>query len=811
MAPAPTIEIIGNIICNAKLLHLYCVKIHKIQIIRQMSRFKSHAVAIPSLHKSHHLLVVFVALACFCWPLLSDAMSLGRSRGAAVLGRGLDVTALVGMEAQESTPEATCFSAEVFYGESRVNNQNITITPTRTSPSELALRIRANSLIDEPFVTLYVRIACGQSLARRYVLLADSPSEPASTGQAAVVPFITTPNGTDAVPKSPARSNAEGNQSSEAGGASATATTRRERTAQQREAAAARRAQQSAAQVDRPAPSPADLAAAKERREARVAQKQAARAAQQERLLADKQARAERAPVSSLLSSKISPRLKIDLLDMSPVREPTLRASNELLSQPTTDLQARAVAAALWRSLNSSPEDAAKDNLRLKAIEADVRTMSDVSKQQTQELTTLRTDLKQAQSARYANPLVFGLGALALAALGFAAWVWRKRGNDGTKPWWGSVERFDEAAAVEQANAALQAQESGHSASNFAQSSSNLAGNAKGAARSVVYPSTFAAGVGAAAQASADRTAEIVSAAKSASGLPGVAADFANSIPNASRSVNTEELFDIQQQADFFMSLGQHSQAIDILQNHISDNIGTSALAYLDLFDIYHKIGQRDDFETLRDEFNRVFNTQVPEFDQYGASSRGLEDYQAAIERIQALWPNPKVLAVIEESIFRMPDRDAKPFDLLAYRELMLLYAIAKDVSQHDSIHGELLVDFDIDPFADDASNAASSRPQRLSAVEPSSYGATQVQPLSAVDSSSDLLDTTLLGVRSQELIDLLEKKRIDGVPVQPHVDIDVVGFGDASGATPSASTGAGSGTGFEPSPKRGLKRHNPK
>ena len=249
-----------------------------------MSRFKLRTVSTQSLHNSRHILTISVALACFCWPLLSEAMSLGRSRGAAVLGRGLDVSALVSMEAQEPTPEATCFSAEVFYGESRVNNQNITITPVRTSPTELALRIRANSLIDEPFVTLYVRIACGQSLARRYVLLADSPSEPVSSGQAAVVPFITTPSDAGSTSNGAARSNAEGNQVTQASGASAAATGRRARLAQQREAAAARRTQQSAAQADRPAPSPADLTAAKERREARTVQQQAARAAQQDHI-----------------------------------------------------------------------------------------------------------------------------------------------------------------------------------------------------------------------------------------------------------------------------------------------------------------------------------------------------------------------------------------------------------------------------------------------------------------------------------------------------------------------------------------------
>jgi hypothetical protein len=38
--------------------------------------------------------------------------------------------------------------------------------------------------------------------------------------------------------------------------------------------------------------------------------------------------------------------------------------------------------------------------------------------------------------------------------------------------------------------------------------------------------------------------------------------DFVASIPGSSRAVNAEELFDIQQQADFFISLGQHEQPL---------------------------------------------------------------------------------------------------------------------------------------------------------------------------------------------------------------------------------------------------------
>ena len=791
---------------------------------RLMAFFKYHATPHSSLHNAKPYFAVLVCAVCILWPLLSDAMSLGRSRGAAVLGRGMDITALVSMEPQEPTPEASCFSAEVFYGETRIGSQNVSISTARTSPNEMTVRVRASTLIDEPFVTLYVRAGCGQTLARRYVLLADSPSESASVGQSTVVPFITAPTASPVPIERPANNTVI--TESQTDGATAS---RQARQAQRREAAASRRAQQAA---QAPA-NPADIAATKARRETRAAARLAAKQTQRERATQVEQERqqaraAQRQQIAqNASSSKISPRLKIDLLDFSPVREPTLRASNELLTQPTTDMQARAQAAAMWRSLNSSPEDASKDNLRLKAIEADVRTMSDITKQQTQELTGLRSDLQQAQRARYANPLVFGLGALTLGALGFAFWAWRKRG-DGAKPWWGSVERFDEAAAVEQANAALQAQQGGPQANtvagnvqNFAQDPFTGAGQTPVAARSAVYPSAASlapkrstSGFDPTAQESAQRTAALVAGAKTASGLPEGGADFAPSIPGASRSVNTEELFDIQQQADFFMSLGQHSQAIDILQNHISDSVGTSALAYLDLFDIYHKIGQREDFEILRDEFNRVFNTQVPEFDRYGVTSRGLEDYQPAIQRIQALWPNAKVLAVIEESIFRMPDRDAKPFDLLAYRELMLLYAIAKDLSHHDSVRGELLVDFDIDPFAAESADANNTSPQRLSAAD-ASYGATQVQPLSAMEPQSDLLDTTLVGARSQELIDQLEQMPMVGGAVKPHVDIDVDLFADANDVAPipmAPATPGGNSIDFEPSSQqRGLRRSNPK
>ena len=699
-----------------------------------MARFLSSSNSLPSLHKARGGLALAVALALVAWPTQPEAMSLGRSRGAAVLGRSMDVTALVGMETQEPTPEAGCFSAEVFYGETRISPQNVTITPVRNSPSELALRVRSSILIDEPFVTLYMRITCSQNLARKYVLLADSPSEQAPAVQSAL-PL------TSSQALSPAGTPGPITGNKSAGSSVSSAADRSAALQAKKEQAAARAEQRQASR----AALLESRAAVQESR----SQQQKSSTTQPAAAPAESRARKPAAPVAA------SPRLKVDLLDLTSVREPSLRFSTELLTQPSSDPQARTVAAALWRAINKSPDDLVRDGMRLQSIETEVRTMADVSKQQTQELTMLRSDLQQAQAARYANPVMYALGALTLAALAFAAWAWRRRGDASKpQPWWGNVHKFDEAAAVKQSNASL------------LEASSEDLGLPPKRKPAVPYGTvkpSFKPGVSFGA---ANALAPAVSAPFD------VSAELVSNAQGASRSVNTEELFDIQQQADFFMSLGQHSQAIDILQNHISDNVGTSALAYLDLFDIYHKINQREDFEALRDEFNRVFNTQVPQFDAYGSDSRGLEEYGAAIERIQALWPNPKVLSVIEESIFRSPELDAKPFDLLAYRELMLLYAIAKDVSVYDSQSGELSANVGLEPFAAQRYADPLSGNAPLSTIRSAGDEfSTQIQPLSVGFGDSSLFNVTLPGIKASDMAAM----RNAMPPVDaPGVDIDL-------------------------------------
>ncbi len=588
-----------------------------------------------------------------CVPMAAQALSLGRSRGAVLLGQPLNLSILASVEPQEETPEPACFSAEVFYGDNRVSNQNVFLSVARSSPTELTLRVRGSTIVDEPVVTVYVKAGCNQNTSsRRYVLLPDAPSEPAPAS--AFSPPVNIPLGPTPVPRDVplAAPKAEAPPVS-AQEAAIQAANRAERRAER----VRLRAEQKAARPQPTVPKQA-VAAPKARAPGVVAQSAAK-------------------PSGKAL-------LKLDLLDLTSGTSPSLRASAEMLTLPTTDNAARAKAAMLWRAINAQPEDILRDAQRLMTIETEVRGMQDVTKRQTQELTVLKTDLARAQQERYVNPLVFALGLLALGALGWAIYLYRQRRSSGQSPWWGSVDRFN----AQEGNNRLARAQAAVKQSGYGGSQTEASDRSR-----TVYPSSAAA-VPASSSASAF-------AASGAGALAGdgdaatsvrqpvqwrdsLTSDLSAISPSSPRAVNAEELFDIQQQADFFLSLGQHSQAIDILQNHISENVETSALAYLDLFNIYHQVGQQAEYEMLRNDFNMVFNAQVPSFEEYGQNSRGLDQYDAALSRIQALWPGPKALDVIEESIFRKPDHENQPFDLAAYRELMLLYAVAKDIIEQD-------------------------------------------------------------------------------------------------------------------------------
>jgi len=145
--------------------------------------------------------------------------------------------------------------------------------------------------------------------------------------------------------------------------------------------------------------------------------------------------------------------------------------------------------------------------------------------------------------------------------------------------------------------------------------------------------------------------------------------------------VSVEELIDLEQQAEFFIVLGQDEAAIELLESHLAGNNQEIPWPYLKLLEIYRRLGRRADYERVQGLFNAHFNGRAPTWDSDMEQGRSLSDYPGVIERLQALWAEPaRAMDVLEMSLVHLgPEADA--FDLPAYRELLFLYAVARDLS----------------------------------------------------------------------------------------------------------------------------------
>jgi hypothetical protein len=605
----------------------------------------------------------------------SPAVSLGRMQGATLVGRPFDVTLTAQFDSAEGL-SAVCVAADVFFGDSQVPENRVRIvTGAGSKPGDARIRIQTTSAVDEPVVTVYVREGCSQKNARKYVILAEFLSDSASPAPVTMG---------EAVTSAPAAVQQPGTRdaSSVAGAV-----------------AGSKRAESATSGARKPTFRPKAVASP-----AAVSDERATGAATPRVILPSTNVTARVAAEPAQKPTRA--RLKLDVLDLTAERDPVLRFSSELLTMPSTNAGQRATAIALWQALNAQPQDILRDTQRLKSLETDVASMLAQSRKTETAVTQLRVELEQARSERYSNWLVYGLGALLMLAsvLGIFFWTRSRRQTSefSRGPWWRRRLDADE-EDMEIPGAAS------HDVESMGQNLSTHSGWASG-------PD------GAEPHVDLDAD-EFVRPRPKMSHEPQLAENleplgtkgntgFSSSLTGAPRIVNAEELSDVQHQADFFMSLGQFDKALDVLHHHITESEETSALVYLDLLDLYHHLNRKVDYELLRKDFNEIFNAEVSAFDQYNPESNGLEFYPSALSRIEELWPTPRVLDVIEESIFRKQGSNGDVFDIAAYRELLLLHAIAKEI---------------VEQSADLTDTRGSSR-----SPDESGFSSTSSQPLSA-------------------------------------------------------------------------------
>jgi len=618
--------------------------------------------------------------------LQSQALTLGRIQGAVLIGRPLAVSIGVQFDPAQSLTSA-CFEADVFHGDSKQDPSRVKVRlePAASGQGNV-LRVISDTAVNEPIVTVYLRAGCAQMITRRYVMLADIVSEQAAAVPRVVAVPLVEPVSSSATP--PAASAEAGPMSASAGlgsgaasAGAAVAGSGKAATPRQRRAAEAAARPPKAAAVN-PAPVAKPVAV----KPVPVKPAPAAGNATEEK------ARAGRSAGQS--------RLRLDPL--------------ELLSERVATLESVSV---------NAPVDAvareARDARRLDSLETSVKTLVALAAKNEASLLDLRTRLERAQAERYNNPVVYLLLALLVASLLAIGYLLTRSGRRARQSpadnWWAASAGAPDAAAPVAAPAMAQEPERGPDSGlsvisepsplsqplDLSQPERTAAAATQPMMQGMAIrhagamPAQVDVSLVEMSESSFDRLMQSGSAHSAVrkprddetpSVSPQLFAVAATEVGKRRRRIDSDELIDIRQRAEFFVSLGQTDQAVQVLEARIAQDSTSCPQAFLDLLALFHSLGLKSDFLQVRGDFTRIFNVQVPEFAVFHEEGRGLEEYPGTVDRLIAVWERPSVFDVMEHLLYRQDgDTAHQPFDLAGFRDLLTLYSVAQVVRDGDA------------------------------------------------------------------------------------------------------------------------------
>ena len=580
------------------------------------------------------------------------ALTLGPPRGTAWIGKPLDVAIPLRLDAAEAG-DSLCPSVEVVQGEAAMDPGRVTVSlEPGSQPGAPLLRVRTARPVEEPILTMTVRAGCAATSTRSYVLLADPPPVEATPP---VVPGAVAERAAGEVSSAVAstrpavRANRVRRAPEGSGGAQASAPRPRRATAAVASGSTRSAARRAVAPKPRPAPAASAAAEAPSGGGGRL------QVDALEPLAPRPVAAAQAAPAAA-----------------AGVAGGASAAASGAAPAPAGDAGVAAASPSSPPAEAASPSEAAvREAERTVMLEKALAELREQTARNEQTLLELRRELAAARESRYSNPLVYVLAGLLALALLAVAMLWRLSRRD-HEPIWvepraaggGSARKGRFAATVGDPDT-LPGPDTGEAVKTHEPGSSPAM-------------RTLGAAAVAVDEEEDDGAADADVQARHAAGE-----DFHATMPGqlpTSRSVNTEELFDVQQQAEFFLSLGQHEQAIEALSEYVAMHPDTSALAYLELLRIFHSLGRMLDYERVRRQCQQALNVRVPAFDEFQEQGRPLDHYDEVLRRIEEHWPGPESLPVIEELLMRKPGEEgAAPFDLAAYRELLMLYAMAQE------------------------------------------------------------------------------------------------------------------------------------
>jgi len=144
----------------------------------------------------------------------------------------------------------------------------------------------------------------------------------------------------------------------------------------------------------------------------------------------------------------------------------------------------------------------------------------------------------------------------------------------------------------------------------------------------------------------------------------------------------TEVKDDILDQAEVYMAHGHGDLAIHLLQEHLREAPEESPVPWLLLLDLLHREGDTESYSAASNECRRYFNINLSghPISQDSENSQGLEAYPHLLEQLVAVWGSPKTEDFFRDLIFDKRGGTRIGFEPGAYRDILLLRAIAQDV-----------------------------------------------------------------------------------------------------------------------------------
>lgn len=600
------------------------------------------------------------------------ALGLGRVSTQSYLGNPLEFSiALSAAPGDALAPD--CISAEVFAGDSRVSPEMVRVRVNRNAEgTPTSLRIVTGTRIDEPVASVELTLDCGTRVSRRYVVFVDPPI--VNMAQA------------------------------DAGGDTAVASAAPRRPMASRDIAPS--SSQRRTRATRPAGTTVQAGGTG-----------TASAARQRRIARAEAARSARAAAAATAPAERGSRLKLEsapaIAAGAPVKEraggtsgaPTAASSAggiatagaagalAAASAPLASASGAASAAGLLGELAAKAEaDALALNAeRLRALEDRMNRLRSDNANLQKSMMELQTRLAEAEATRYANPLVYGLvAALALLLLAVIVLLWRQASLRKESEWLkaaaaDSGDRRSEPRVVPPTRSVVTPTARGAAAAALAAGATAAAsqplrnGEETSPAAALRPPPAEPPAPDGAVVSEATPPAPAPAPAPAAAGP-----HESTSVHQVGREVTVEELIDLEQQADFFVVLGQDDAAIDLLMGHVQGTGGASPLPYLKLLEIHRRRDEREAYDRVRERFNRRFSAFAPEWEAHSGHDRALEDYPAVVERLQSLWPEPtKAMEALSGLLFQR-DLTAQTFDLPAYGELLFLYSLARERAEHE-------------------------------------------------------------------------------------------------------------------------------